>query len=94
MHMDHSSDKSKYEKIEKNKQGKTMKFNFVFFLDQHVSLSIMHIENEPIFQNYYVQAEGNNNRTLEKCLRKIYVRICFHFSEVVGAVNFVQNKII
>lgn len=67
--LDYSGRKSKYKPVNRRKRN-TISTQFPRSIsDQHVSLSVMHIENEPIFQNYM-----STNGSLNKCLRKIFVR--------------------
>lgn len=45
---------------------------FMQILDQHVSLTIMHIDNEPIIQKFVARLQ---NQTEAECTRKIFVSI-------------------
>lgn len=45
-------------------------FFFVFILDKHVSLTIMHIENEPVIQRMIAQMD---NTTVAECTATITV---------------------
>lgn len=52
----------------KKKQNKTNTIDMVS--GQHVSLSISHIDNEPVFDKYVARL---TNQTSKDCYRKIYV---------------------
>lgn len=53
-------------------------FNEIGFniLDKHVTLNILHIENEPVFQKFIARL---SNQSAEDYLRKIMVKKYFHF---------------
>lgn len=75
------------------------KFHFVIFsfiilvlsLDKHVSLSIMHLENEPTIQKLIAQAE---NTTEPKCMATINVSLLgIFFSSILAQLKFFCLKL-